>query len=293
MATQATLYRVAINKILLATDFSPESQSALQCALALAKRYESKLFIAHAISPDADTKAVEVQVPLRDMMRKYAEQQMALLDQSDELGALPHQTILRIGDPNKVLSEILSEEHFDLVVMGTHGHGGLYKLRLGSTTEHVMRHAACPVLSVGAHIKVSFPGRFGHILYATDFSAGSRGALTYALSLAEEDGAELTLLYVVEGDPKSEAELVRWRLEAREKLSRLVPPFVDLASRPEAEVEIGAPGEEIVRLAESRGADLIVMGSRGGGALATHLPWSTLHHVVQHACCPVLTVCAG
>ena len=293
MATEATLYRVAINNILLATDFSPESQSALQCALALAKRYESKLFITHALSPDADTKGVEVQIPLRDMMRKDAEQQMALLDQSDEIRAFPHKTILRIGDPSKVLSEILSEEHFDLIVMGTHGRGGFDKLRLGSTTENMMRHAACPVLSVGAHAKVVSAERFGHILYATDFSAGSRGALTYALSLAEEDGAELTLLYVIEADPKSEAERVRWEREGREKLRKLVPPFVDLASRLEAEVEIGVPREEIVRLAESREADLIVMGSRGGGALATHLPWSTLHHVVQHACCPVLTVCAG
>lgn len=56
----------------------------------------------------------------------------------------------------------------------------------------------------------------------------------------------------------------------------------------EAEAEIGSPGQETVRLADSRNADLVVMDSRRGGVLATHLPWSTLYHVVQRACCPVL-----
>ncbi len=291
MATPATYSRIAINNILLATDFSPESQGALQCALALAKRYGSKLFITHAI-PDADTNSVELQAPLQDILQGDAERTMASLEQRKEFQSLSHEMILRFGEPSKVLSEVLSDEHIDLVVMGTHGRGGLDNLRLGSTTEKVMRHAACPVVAMGPRAKVSALERFGHILYATDFSAGSRRAFTYALSLTEEDGAELTLFHVIEIGPKSESELVRWNREGREKLSRLVPPYVELASLPEAEVEIGIPGEEIVRLADSREADLIVMGSRHAGTLATHMPWSTLHRVLQHASCPVLTVCA-
>jgi nucleotide-binding universal stress UspA family protein len=292
MATEARLSRIAINKILLATDFSPESANALQCALALARRYDSKLFITHALPPAADTRSAEVPVPLQGMLQRDAERNMTLLAQNEELRTFPHQMILCLGDPAQVLSKVISNEDIDLVVMSTHGRGGLGKLRAGSTTENLMRHATCPVLSVGANIKRLPVERFGQILFATHFSTGSRRALTYALSLAEEDRAELTLLYVIESNPHSESELVRWKRENRDKLSRLIPPFVDLPSQPEAEVEIGSPGTEIVRLADSRNADLVVMGSRRGGILATHLPWSTLHHVVQRACCPVLTVCA-
>lgn len=289
MATEAKVSPVAIRNILLATDFSTESLKALQYAVALAKRYESKLFVAHAIPTGRDTRSVEVPVALQEMMQTDAQQTMAILEQTEELRAFPHGMILRNGEPDKVLSEIISDEQIDLVVMGSHGRGGLDKLRVGSTTENLMRYAACPVLSVGVHTKAPSPGRFGHILYATDFSGGSRRALTYAWSLAEEDAAELTLLYVIESKPSSESELVRWRTHDREKLSKLIPPFVQLASPPEVEVEMGDPGKEIVRLADSREADLIVMGSRRGGALSTHLPWSTLHHVVRHAPCPVLT----
>jgi len=70
MESVAELSRVAISKILLATDFSSESQLALQYALSLAKRYESKLFIAHAVPPDAGTTSVEMQLPVHDLMPK-------------------------------------------------------------------------------------------------------------------------------------------------------------------------------------------------------------------------------
>ena len=55
-------------------------------------------------------------------------------------------------------------------------------------------------------------GRFGHILYVTDFSYGSLRALTYALSLAEQDRAELTMLHVIESYPISESGLLEWKL---------------------------------------------------------------------------------
>ena len=84
--------------------------------------------------------------------------------------------------------------------------------------------------------------------------------------------------------------MLEWKQQDREKLSQMVPPDVDLAYQPEIEVEIGIPEVEIVRLADTRKADLIVMGCHSGGAMSTHLPWTTLHHVLQHAHCPVLTV---
>jgi nucleotide-binding universal stress UspA family protein len=109
--------------------------------------------------------------------------------------------------------------------------------------------------------------RFGHISYASDFSGGSQRALTYALSLAEEDRSELTFLHVIESEPASESELLEWKRLDREKLSQMMPPEVDLAYKPEIEIEIGIPEVEIVRLADSRKAELIVMGSHPGGSV--------------------------
>jgi nucleotide-binding universal stress UspA family protein len=290
MESVAELSRVAISKILLATDFSSESQLALQYALSLAKRYESKLFIAHAVPPDAGTTSVEMQLPVHDLMQSNAERNVALLEQTEELKSFPHEVIVESGEAREVLKEVACNKSIDLIVMGTHGRGGISKLLSGSTAEKVIRHARCPVLTVGPQVRPLSLGRFGHILYATDFSDGSMRALTYALSLAKEDGGELTMLHVIESNPVSESELIEWKLDDRRKLNQLIPPDIDLSCKAEIEVEVGAPAEEIVCLAGSRNAELIVMGCRGGGAVSTHLPWSTLHHVLQHAPCPVLTV---
>jgi len=294
MTPQAKLSHIAINRILLATDFSPESQNALQCAVSLAKRYQSMLFLTHILPPEGSSMATAEAWPaLADIMRSNAERSMGKLEETDGLQVLPHEVILRSGDVWDVISAVVSDKDVDLIVMGTQGHGGIKKLFLGSTAEKVIRHATCPVLTVGPHVGSVSLNRFGHVLYATDFSSGSTRALSYALSLAEEDRAELTLLHVIESKPASESELLEWKQQDREDLNQLIPPDADLACKPEIEVEIGVPEVEIVRLANTRKAELIVMGCHLGGAGSTHLPWTTLHHVLEHAHCPVLTVRGG
>jgi nucleotide-binding universal stress UspA family protein len=290
LTTQVKFSRIAISKILLATDFSPESQNALKCAISLAKRYESKLFLAHAISEETFLTGAEVWPALIDTVQRNAEKNMARIEQDQDLQSLAHEVLLQAGETWEVLSRLVSDQNIDLIVMGTHGSGGIDKLMLGSTAEKVVRHAPCPVLTVGPRVRLLSLESFSNILYATDFSSGSLRALNYALSLAEEDRAELTMLHVIESLPVSDGEFVEWKRRDCERLRQLVPTGIDLPSQPEMEVEVGDPAEEIVRLADARNAELIVMGSHPSGAVSTHLPWTTLHHVLQHAHCPVLTV---
>ena len=93
----------------------------------------------------------------------------------------------------------------------------------------------------------------------------------------------------MESKPASDLEFLEWRRQDSDKLCRMIPADADLRCRPEIDIEIGIP-EEDVRFAESEKADLIVMGCHSAGAMATHFPWTTLHHVLQHAPCPVLTL---
>ncbi|MGA8879176.1 MAG: universal stress protein [Candidatus Korobacteraceae bacterium] len=290
MASPAKLSRAAINNILLATDFSPESQNAFHCAVAIARRYASTVLLTHVLPPEGSMGVGESWASLADTVRCGAEKSMARLENTGELGSIAHETIIKSGITWDVISHTLDEKNVDLLVMGTHGDKAVKKLFLGSTAETASRHAGCPVLTVGPHVELGSCDRFHHILYATDFSSGSLSALTYALALAEDDRAELTLLHVIESQPASEAELLDWKRQDGERLRRMVPPGMDLAYEPEIELEVGVPDVEVVRLADTRKADLIVMGCHGGGALSTHMPWTTLHHVLRNAHCPVLTV---
>ena len=91
----------------------------------------------------------------------------------------------------------------DLVVMGTHGRSGFERLVLGSVTERVLRKSACPVLTVPKGIPdvATPPVLFNRIVCAVDFSDCSMHALNYAMSLAQEADAHLTVVHVIELPP--------------------------------------------------------------------------------------------
>ena len=258
----------------------------------MAQRYDSKLFLTHAIPEDASLTAGDASQALTENARRNARKSMIELEQTEALQSLPYNVVMQVGETWEVLARVAADEDIDLIVMGTHESVGIDKLMLGSTAEKVVRHATPPVLTVGPHVRQLPVNRFNNILYATDFSSGSLRALNYALTLAEDDQAELTMLHIIE-TPAAEAELWVWKPRDCRRLRQLLPTDIDLPSPPKIEVEAGNPADEIVRLADARNADLIVMGSHSDGALSTHLPWTTLHHVLQNAHCPVLTVRGG
>ena len=167
---------------------------------------------------------------------------------------------------------------------------------LGSVAEEIFRRASCPVLTVGPHVSKDTERRLEmkEILYATDFSPESLSALPYAVSLAQEHEARLTILHVV-GEPKV-GELVHaenYVESMLRRLSELVPAEAKSWCEPSTRVEKGPAAEKIMEVAIALGADLIVLGVRspaGNMGAATHLSRHTAHRVVTQAECPVLTV---
>ena len=95
--------------------------------------------------------------------------------------------------------EFVRNHGVDLVVVGTSSRGGLGKVLLGSTAEEIIRVAPCPVLTVGPHVTAEASVGIRSIVCATDFSLGSLRAAEFAVSLAHEYQADLTLVHVVEG----------------------------------------------------------------------------------------------
>lgn len=285
--------RVAFKNILFATDFSDPSQQALLHALAMAKRYDAKLTVVHVAAPEVVTPIPMEPVPLEmDWQKKKAAESLARLEDFEPLRMYPHQTLLRQGNRWPEMSGIIEDRGIDLLVLGTHARGVLGTMLMGSVAEQVLRHAKCPVLTVGPVVSPNLVDhdQLSHILFATDFSEGSRHALPYALSLAEEDNAELTLLHVVEPLQPMPAEYSNELLaDCRKQLWELVPEDANLWCKPQVVVEAGAAAERIVRVAHDRLVDLIVMGVHPGGVVASHLPWTVMHSVVRHARCPVLT----
>ncbi len=152
------------------------------------------------------------------------------------------------------------------------------------------------MLTVGPHSPAKAPlgSEFTRIVFATDFSLESAAATPYAVSLAQECHAHLTLLHVV-AEPKAgelvhAPELVR---SLTQLLHNLVPPEAALWCVPKFVIERGEVAKTILRVTEQAEADLIVLGVRqpsGVPGAATHLPIAIAHKIVSHATCPVFTV---
>jgi nucleotide-binding universal stress UspA family protein len=291
--------RVSLQNILLATDFSHSSEAALEHAAAIARRYDAKMYIVHVIRPDAyQLVPPEATTIALEQTRRYAEQQMAHLLVSGLLRDIPHQVLLGTGELWPVLSDMLEQHEVDLIVVGTHGRTGVRKLLLGSAAEEIFRMAHCPVLTVGPKVTLAAadatspsPLQRRRFLYATDFTPNSEQAAAYAVSLAQENQAHLTLLHVVEGStdasPANRTRLVEY---FSKRLRGLLPDEAELWCEPEIVVEFGEPADAILKVAAETKAELIALGVRRAGTFPGHLPPATAYKVVCQAHCPVLTV---
>ena len=283
------LTRIRLRNILFATDFSHAAGAAIPYATTLTKHYGAKLYVLHA-RPQADWMLASpiVWQGVEEAARIDTEQQkQEILLQFPEIRP---EVFIKSGNLWPNLAATIEANDIDLIVIGTRGRLGVAKFLLGSVAEEILRKAPCPVLTVGPYSteRPKTGAEITNILLATDLNRQSMAA-PYAISLAQEYQARLTLLHVLEpgvvGDLPRSAELLR----------NLVPSEAELWCVPEYVVESGDVSEKILTVAAQRQVDLIVMGAhqaRGMPGAPTHLPIATVHKVVSHAPCPVLTVCA-
>jgi nucleotide-binding universal stress UspA family protein len=304
------VYMIEIANILCPVDASEFSQRALDRAFAIARWYGSTVTVLHVITPASEA-AITAQYylgpdPLTPVVLNATElkritTEVQALVEAERVPEVEVNVLVQEGA--SVYREVLVQAdrlNADLIVMGTHGRSGIERLFLGSAAEKVLRKSWRPVMTVPARVPDAMPRGplpFTRILCAVDFSASSTHALEYAVTLASEADAVLTLLHVVEVvphfhevSPPSAAETAALGADARTRLRAMVPELVRSCCTVEEVVATGNPYREILRLAEGRASDLIVMGVQGRGA-ADLLPLgSTTPRVVCAATCPVLTL---
>jgi nucleotide-binding universal stress UspA family protein len=295
MNATATQPRISLQNILYATDFSPAAEAALPYVKGLSKQYEAKVQAVHvrlpATYPIVGPEMIPQVIEAAEEQAKFEAQEL-----HEMFAGFPHAVTVSEGDVWCTLSDMVRQQNIDLLVIGTKGRTGLGRALLGSVAEEIFRSAPCPVLTVGPHISRDTERRLEmkEILYATDFSPESLSALPYAVSLAQEHQARLTILHVI-GEPEV-GELVHagnYIESTLRRLRELVPSEAKPWCEPNFRVEKGPAAEKIMEVAIALGADLIVLGVRGAAGhmgATTHLFRPTAHRIVTQAECPVLTV---
>ena len=279
-------------KILLATDGSEDAELATTTAAALANVTGSELHlvnvgvVAPALLAPLDVEPARVEREVRDVLGEQARK-------AENVGGAVAQSHVRVGEAAREVVDLAEEIGTGLIAVGSRGRGKAKRMLMGSVSDAVVRNAHCPVMVVRRK-PVVFPAK---ILLATDGSEEAELAARTAADLAAKTGSELHVIHVLVlphetlYDPFGTAAREEFEKRGRVKLDELVGRLG--ASGGElggAHFRVGSPDAEIVAQAEEVGVGMVVLGSRGLGAMRRALMGSISDSVVRHAHCPVLVV---
>jgi nucleotide-binding universal stress UspA family protein len=261
------------HRILCGVDGSFTSEAAAQVAAQLARMLDLKLVLVHAapdppVFPYGDARASELQ------RRSAVRHASKLLDRTAAMiPHVEHETRVLLGPVVEGLAGLCDEDDVEMLVVGSRGRSGLPAAVLGSVSARLASTADCPVLVVppGAVTTRSRLGqvRRGPIVCGVDASPESANALCAAIQIADRIGVELLPVHVdAVGSGTRIPRGVHERLQ----------------------VDFGDAADGLDRRARRENAGLLVVGSRGRGALGAAVLGSVSRELIASASTPVLVV---
>ena len=283
---------IHVKRIMVPVDFSEPSKKAVNYGLSLASEFESRLLLAHI-------------APFDSGLYDKAKAQLLQLVPADWRARLDFEIVVKAGDIREELLATVEEKEIDLVVMGSRGRSYFERMLLGSVTERLLRKLHVPILTVShldpeREIHTPGPVPLHRIVYATDLSEASEAGLEFSIRLAHGLDAHLTVVHVVQAVdialhgmetasfmPDYAAEA---RVQATERLSKLIALVSDGSVPITTVVAEGVPYGAINRISEQNHADLIVINLQGKGMLERALLGTTAERVIRTAHVPVLSL---
>jgi len=277
---------VAIRHVAVATDLAASSEHAVQHALAVARHFGATVYFLHLVRPSEFVYAPEMIPAMENAAVRDCDGLIRRLRQHHQLDGIDFRCSIQDGEVEEVLPAFVAAEHIDLLLVGTHGRGGLPRLVQGSVAQKIFHAVRCPVAVVGPHA----PGAGQHlqlknVLFATDLSTESLAALPWVLTVQREWHTNVDIVHVCshpEGPHASRLEELTKNLEA-------------LAASDEhgflrSERLTGKPADAVLSFAQNNHSDLIILGLKPQRALYAGPVWCHAYEIVRHAPCPVLSV---
>ena len=200
------------------------------------------------------------------------------------------------ASPARGLHRIAEEERADAIVVGSTRQGRIGRVLAGDDVAATLRGAPCAVAVAPRGFAAADGARIRRIGVGFDGGAEARQAFDLAAALGRECDAPIVLRSVV-GTPIAAPDVTAYaRLESRQQaeyaaLAELHEVFAAVDADATGEVRVGSPVEELVAL--STDVEVLVVGSRGWGALRRLLLGSTSTALTRKARCPVLVLPRG
>jgi nucleotide-binding universal stress UspA family protein len=280
-------------KIVCPVDFSRYSYLALRYAIALARENDAELLVCHAIpdlSPAAHYLEGDYLGTVNQMLVSNASSKLNDFIQEVDPHFEPYLQV-ESGNPAQIVLELSTKTGADLIVMGTHGHGGYDRMLVGSVTNKVLHKTTIPVLVVcrPTHhfIKedTERPVEIRRILCAVDFEPENADVIRMGLKVARRYRSELRMFHSTEA-----SYLTEQLEEVSGKLRKLIDPETEPWCTVTFSVRAGMPSDQILRAIEEEGIDLLVMGHHTRKPAEELLLGSVAKRVIAGSQCPVLVV---
>jgi nucleotide-binding universal stress UspA family protein len=281
--------------MLVGVDTSDCSRLALEWAAAVARQLDVPLRAVQAWQYPTDTIWWPGHAELADPGQTDAmltEELTALLDEVvGDAGELDSGVEVVRGPTSAALLH-LAERNASMIVVGSRGLGGFRGLLLGSVSRQLCEHASCPVTVVRFLPEVG-DIRLGTILVGVDGSGHAARALAHAGDLAERTGARIIAVHAAHSaasDPRVQTRVTRRRSLPDLLEDWCTPLHVRGLDDHESVIAEGDPRTALLDVAEERGADLIVIGSRGLGPVSKLVLGSVASSLIHHSHVPVTVI---
>jgi len=276
--------------ILFPTDFSTHSRAALPYAAAFARHGGGRVFVAHVQEGKAPA-------DIRTQMNTLLTDPL--------LNGVDTEAILDEGEPRIEIARNATKHDVDLITVVMRERNRFTRAFGGSNAEEIVAESPCAVLAIRPPQRdfVTDQGelRLNRLLVATNFRPSSVAATQLATQICNRLGAELHAVYVI-GDYFEQisiifpegglAALTRLRSYAQQRMSQLSRMN---GAGVRTYIQEGRPYQEIVKLAATLEADLVVIGTAVHGSLFgnSQVLGSEIERVIRNAPCPVLCVPAA
>lgn len=286
--------------IMVPTDGSGFDREAIRIALRIAERSHSAVrlvrvqrtgeFFGTQSSPDASSASATV----------LQQERERILDELDHLAAECRKTswaeisvAIEDGPVSEALQRYAIRNHVDLVVISSHGRGGITRLSLGSVTDSLIRHTPIPVLVVKPRASYLIPGAneiFRRIVVPLDGSSLAEQILPEVVALAKLDSARLTLLTVLVPPASSQGTIADQRTpvwdrniaDAQAYLYRIAAQLRGQGCSTTTHIEIGENVAQVIGdYARNARADLVAIATHGRGGISRVLHGSVADVVTR------------
>jgi nucleotide-binding universal stress UspA family protein len=267
-----------MKKIIVPCDFSGPAINAFHFALDIASQAQGEVHLLHIIELPVlyDSALMPVlafeEAAFQDLKEKALKEMRHLIKQNRKEN-IKMIAEVRLGHVQTLINNYVSEKSGDLIIMGTHGAGGLKELVVGSNTEKIVRTASVPVITT----KALFHGPVKNIVFPNTLETEDQEDLIQKIKqLQSFFKAHLHLVWVNTPLHFTNDTETRTRLEAFASRFLLKDYTINIFNH--ANVEEG-----VLRFAEQNDAQMIAMGTHGRRGLKHLYNGSLAEDIANHA----------